>query len=1027
MSALELFGVLGSVAAIIALWPVYIQSQRRRRWTARRKALKRTPGATKELRAAVKAVGTDLHPAADDPQELEDRLREALDGGSHDEVIQTFLREYHRALVDEDVDVRWSPRRPPTPVRLALAPPAVEHVSMVGRQAQLLAAFELLDARISFRICGPPGIGKSTLLRAIRQERPASAYVRLEQGGEPLSELRLALNRAAGTTYVEDDAAGIAALVREIPDGFLLFVDNADEVSSARAIERLAGHLPQLTVVVTTRAQRLDGFQTVDLPPLPSEAALDLIADVGLSDEESAQVLDEGGGNPQLILQGAWAARDGSALVSESRLSALLDRFPVDERRALLMVGEFPSATLPHGLLVDVGDLTNEGLAVLQRNAVLRRENLLSTAHQTLRVACQDLVATTASRERCALRQAAAGYFVEWISAEPAPELIDATWPAINYLLESVDEDQARIVLALALIGDALDDPHGYIPTRGLGTLLLRHLDRLEQAAVNVGGVAAARLEKNLGLFCFWSGNPRCKSLLARAEARFREAGDLEGRASSTWVLGNIADDACEFRKAERLYRAPLEWLGASPARAVGLHLVGVHLYHQGRYVEARSHFFEALAVAEDPGLRSRIERRLAYIELAMGDTAAAIEKLEAARSTSERLHRPRDVARLNRHIAKGLIRLGRLDDAVDLLEPTRSEFERLGDNGGVAATDCVLAGVRRHQERYEEAKALALSSVRTAEGPNPPIEPMLSPLGVAFGEDELGQIAVAENKPDRAASHLRRALNIFESVGHARAESLVEILGARRDAAFPPATTVIFDLVDTLAVIDSDAYEEVKVEHARSLGVELHEFQEAWSRSRQRSSVDASWTVEDRLTWVCRELGHEVSGELLAELAERERRLWSERVHLRAEGVDLLAELRRRGYRTAVLSNGSSAIAGLSRSLRLAEMVDVAAVSCELGVLKPDPRAYERLLALIPAHADDCIFVGDGNDRELEGAKAAGLFAVRLRGSKPDYSSRASLDWDATVQNLPELWDRLAISADEGSQSRDNRQETGS
>lgn len=1002
---MEIIGLIASIATIVAAYPVYSSSSRRRRWSARRRALKQTPGVTPELRSVVRARRSDLRPSAQSGEHLAKTLLDALDNGREQATVAEFLARFHAALVDEDFSVQWSPPRLLIASGPPPAPPAGEPVDMIGRVEELEGALALVDGHRNIRICGPPGIGKSTLLRAIRAERPDSAYVRLEQGGEPMSDLRLGLNRLTGVPYTDDDAVGIDALVREVRDGTVLLVDNADEEESARAVERLAGHLSQLVVVVTTRAQSLEGFETLNLPPLAREDSVDLIADIGLSDDDTLGVLDWSGGNPQLTLQGAWAKQSGTTLDGQGRLEGLIEGFPADERPTLLLIGELPSATFPNALLVEVGNLSKHGLSMLQRNAVLRRDSDVSTVHQTLRVACQELTSTTATaRERHDLIADSARYYSQWIDGSPSSSFIDATWPAIDHLLDVVDDERLRVDLALALVGDALDDPHGYIPTQGLGTLLLRHLERLEDAAEKVGGIPAARLEKNLGLFCFWAGNPRCKALLLRAEARFKEAGDLDGRASATWLLGNIADDACEFRKADALYRAPLEWLGASPARAVGLHLVGVHLYHQGKYEEARSRFLEAQEVAEDPGLRARIERRLAYIELAAGDTAAAIRKLETARATNESLHRPRDVARLNRHIAKGLVRLGQLDDAVHLLDDTRKEFLRLGDSGGVAATECVLASARRQQGRDAEAQELAKSSVAAAEGPNPPIEPMLSPLGVALGEDELGYIALSQGDRKQADQHMRRALNIYESVGHARAPSLRADLAERRDAEYPSATTVVFDLVDTLAVIDGDAYADVKRAHAEELGVDLQVFQEAWSRSRERSSFDASWTPEDRLRWVCDQIGANVSVAVLANLAQRERDLWSERVHLRPEAVALLDLLRGRGYRTGVLSNGSSAIARLATDLQLDTMVDAAAVSCQLGAVKPDPRAYRRLLERIPASPSESIFVGDGNDRELEGAKAAGMFAVRLRSSKPDYSSRASLDWDSTIENLEEL-----------------------
>ena len=51
---------------------------------------------------------------------------------------------------------------------------------------------------------------------------------------------------------------------------------------------------------------------------------------------------------------------------------------------------------------------------------------------------------------------------------------------------------------------------------------------------------------------------------------------------------------------------------------------------------------------------------------------------------------------------------------------------------------------------------------------------------------------------------------------------------------------------------------------------------------------------------------------------------------------------------------------------------------STDVGALKPDPAMYARILALLGARAEDCMFVDD-LPRNLRGAEKAGMRAVQM------------------------------------------------
>jgi putative hydrolase of the HAD superfamily len=993
-----ILGVIGAVAS----------NPLRRRYAIRR-ALAQTSGVTPSLRAAVRATRDELRPSARNGEALRDHLIAAMGAEKDVGLVTVFLARLDKQFSDRGMEVMWEPPATPLP-RPILAPRRIVEPLMRGRSEELTTALELVARWENVAVRGAPGIGKTTLLDAIQAARPEAVYVRLEQGGQAMSDLRLALHRYSAGEFPVDDDQGIAALSRELPDEVVLLVDNADETESARALLRLVGHLPNLTVVVTTRAQSFPGFEPLDLSPLPEEAATAILDDLNLDEHKRAGVLESAGGNPQLLLQEGWAAEEGTTLESDDRLTAVLDRLRDEERPGVWLIGELPSASVPARLLVEVGQFSEASFGLLRRNAVLKPVGDGFEVHQTLRVACRRRLAT-APRDRVdALRDAAARWYVEWLGEQPALDAVDVALPTLMHLTAAVEEPAICADLALALIGDHLDDPRGYLPSRGVSGLLLAHRDLLTKTAAEIGGLRAAQIEKNLGLFSYWANDPGAEDLLLSARARYRELGDREGEAAATWILGYLADDRCHYADAEALYRAPLDWLSDLQARAVSHHLVGCSLYHQGRLHDARRSFEQARSDTTDDALLARIERRLAYVELAAGDTTRALEQLDASRKHAQALNRPRDVARISRHAGHGRLQLGDIEGASQDFEVARDGFERLGDERGLGATLRGLAATRLRQGKLEEARELALRSRRIARGdPDAPTTPMPSPVGAAQAEEELGRIAAAIGEVDGSTQHLRRACNLFEAIGHARAGALAEELGERRDAAIPQPKAILFDLVDTLAETETATYENAKRKLSARLGVDHDQFTAAWARSRRQASTDPDWTPADRIRWVAAELGASVTDEVVDELAQGERDLWTSSIELKTDTLDALGQLKAQGIAMALVSNGSSAMRGLGDRLGLQPYLRASLLSCEARVLKPHRGIYEHALQALGLSADECIYVGDGNDRELEGAKSVGLFAVRTHaGEAPKYSSSKSLDWDATVHSLGELIERL-------------------
>jgi len=62
-----------------------------------------------------------------------------------------------------------------------------------------------------------------------------------------------------------------------------------------------------------------------------------------------------------------------------------------------------------------------------------------------------------------------------------------------------------------------------------------------------------------------------------------------------------------------------------------------------------------------------------------------------------------------------------------------------------------------------------------------------------------------------------------------------------------------------------------------------------------------------------------------------------------------------------------------------LAPLFDAALFSSRVGLRKPDPRFYALACERLDVQARGCLYVGDGDGRELTGAQAAGMDAVLI------------------------------------------------
>ena len=161
-------------------------------------------------------------------------------------------------------------------------------------------------------------------------------------------------------------------------------------------------------------------------------------------------------------------------------------------------------------------------------------------------------------------------------------------------------------------------------------------------------------------------------------------------------------------------------------------------------------------------------------------------------------------------------------------------------------------------------------------------------------------------------------------------------------------------------------------------------------------------------------EFGIELDDAALAAFLEAEHRAWQPARQLADTTHALLELLRDRGYRLALVSNAMDPPWLLHRDLEefgVAERLDAAVFSSEVGFRKPHRAIFERALELLggvdPANA---LMVGDRLFEDVGGAAALGLYTCQALwfradelgdGPEPDFRAFTQMDVVTALKRL--------------------------
>ncbi len=189
----------------------------------------------------------------------------------------------------------------------------------------------------------------------------------------------------------------------------------------------------------------------------------------------------------------------------------------------------------------------------------------------------------------------------------------------------------------------------------------------------------------------------------------------------------------------------------------------------------------------------------------------------------------------------------------------------------------------------------------------------------------------------------------------------------------------VIFDLWGTLIDEPADGTEGLLRELAENLHASYEAFVPAWETGRTLRGTGKLATIGLALRHLCNELGLTPTAATLAKAEGAYRAAVTKDFFPRPDAAVTLAALRARGLRLGLISNCSPIHPELFAATPLANYFEAPLFSNQIGMLKPDPRIYQLALARLELPAADCLYVGDGDSHEFEGALAVGLRPVMV------------------------------------------------
>lgn len=212
----------------------------------------------------------------------------------------------------------------------------------------------------------------------------------------------------------------------------------------------------------------------------------------------------------------------------------------------------------------------------------------------------------------------------------------------------------------------------------------------------------------------------------------------------------------------------------------------------------------------------------------------------------------------------------------------------------------------------------------------------------------------------------------------------------------------VIFDMFETLVThYRSEPYFGEQV--AADLNLTEEQYRKIWDSTEDDRSLGKE-TFEETISKIM-QANDIYSKELLKKVVNK-RKECKEKIFTTygKEITDMLDAMKKKGLKIALISNCFDEEVEPVKNSRLYPYFDVALLSYEVGIIKPDPKIFKLALERLKLEPDECIYVGDGGSNELRAATDCGMKAYQARWYLKENKRRAPRIFEEyTALNKPQ------------------------
>lgn len=211
---------------------------------------------------------------------------------------------------------------------------------------------------------------------------------------------------------------------------------------------------------------------------------------------------------------------------------------------------------------------------------------------------------------------------------------------------------------------------------------------------------------------------------------------------------------------------------------------------------------------------------------------------------------------------------------------------------------------------------------------------------------------------------------------------------------------TIFFDLYSTL--IYEKPATKFYSELIKELGVENTEFMYYYRLHGNKTMAGKLEGMMGRVSETLTSLNM-TTPKNISNLISKLQPLYDNAITTYSDTLETLDKIRQKGFKIGLISNASSYTEPLLKGLGIKERIDVSILSYRVGILKPSKEIYLYACRQLDEKPLNCVYVGDGGDEELYGAKVLG-FETILVDRKLPHSDSAKAHADIAVKHLNEI-----------------------